>query len=525
MNRTVKTLLGLLTIGLVALTSCKKEPEKPQNEGTTYANVSISIQAESGMRAGGDDEKEHNHKGEWKGMDAIESITVYIVDKATISSGDYNDPSKFDITKATDGTNISITPKEAILTTPGDKSVYVLINAPQKIKEYLDKAVTPFAFKKAYAAAVNLITAQEAAKTQETAGQKEDVIMMTNAKECTLKVEEGVTKDQAQATSNPKNRASVEVKRSVARVLLTTTEETYKVKYKNGDEMGDIKDITYAVAQGEKSFYLMQMRDNNNIIKTPAYDFVPMPETDPTKVGQLTADSYKMMDKFYDYSDLIETGKTGGTPRKALKATDLGDALKIGAKSLDQSVFMFEASHKFGTQEDTGFRRANTPYVLVRAKFTPAKFEDEAADNKYTEGKTFYMGENGRFYIKKENVVDEKKGGVADQKYYTYTDAKVIYFAFVNPDKVEKTINAPAYRNNIYHISVKGFATIGMTWNPLFPEDPDTTNPKNPDPKPENDPVPPITPGETNTPKETYMAVDVTVIPWNVHTYEIELTV
>lgn len=69
----------------------------------------------------------------------------------------------------------------------------------------------------------------------------------------------------------------------------------------------------------------------------------------------------------------------------------------------------------------------------------------------------------------------------------------------------------------------------------FFPEDPDdpgkigggtpgTSN--NPDPRPEGELLPPpITPGETNTPKETYMAVDVTVIPWNVHTYEIELTV
>ena len=142
MNRIVRTLLGLLTIGLVALTSCKKEPEKPQNEGTTYANVSISVQTD--MRAGGDHDFGRSIK--WNGKDAIKTISVYIVDNATISSGDY-DESKFTITKATDRTNISITPKEAILTTPGKKSVYVLINADAKIKKYLDEAATPFAFK------------------------------------------------------------------------------------------------------------------------------------------------------------------------------------------------------------------------------------------------------------------------------------------------------------------------------------------------------------------------------------------
>ena len=133
MNRTVRTLLGLLTIALVALTSCKKDNQEPKkNEGTTYANVTISIQSETGMRDATDDAAQHNPAGTWNGKDAIKSIAVYIVDRATISSGDYDDPSKFNITPAAaDGsTNISITPKEAILTTPGEKSVYVLINAP-----------------------------------------------------------------------------------------------------------------------------------------------------------------------------------------------------------------------------------------------------------------------------------------------------------------------------------------------------------------------------------------------------------
>ena len=514
MNRIVRTLLGLLTIGLVALTSCKKEPEKPQNEGTTYANVSISIQTD--MRAGGDHDFGRSIK--WNGKDAIKTISVYIVDNATISSGDY-DESKFTITKATDKTNISITPKEAILTTPGEKSVYVLINAPQKIKDYLNKAVTPFAFKKAYAAAVNVITAQEAAKTELNGTDPEDVIMMTNAKECTLTVAEGVTEAEALATQNPKNRAPVQVRRAVARVLLTTTSDTYWVNDKNRKRIGVIKDITYAVAQGEKSFYLMQMRDNNNIIKTPAYDFVP--EKDPAHPDQLTATSYAMMDKYYDYSDLQTKD------RVATVAINLEqNVLSVGAQALKQSVFMFEASHKYGDLDNTDFRRANTPYVLVRAKFTPDKFEDDAADNKYTEGSTFYMGENGRFYIKKENVVDETKGGIKDQRYYTYENAKVIYYAFLNPDKPGKTINAPAYRNNIYYIRITGFKTIGMNWNPLFPEVPGTKPSNNPDPRPEGEVLPPpIKPGDTNSLKEAYMVVDVTVIPWKIHEHNIDLPV
>ena len=85
------------------------------------------------------------------------------------------------------------------------------------------------------------------------------------------------------------------------------------------------------------------------------------------------------------------------------------------------------------------------------------------------------------------------------------------------------TLDAPAYRNNIYHISVTGFKSLGINWNPLYPEDPD--NPKdNPDPKPKGEPEPPYVPGDFNTPKETYLSVEINVIPWNVHSYEIQLT-
>ena len=64
MNRTVRTLLGLLTIGLIALTSCKKDQKEPhQNEGTTYVNVAISIP--TGLRSipGEGDDDEYNPKG------------------------------------------------------------------------------------------------------------------------------------------------------------------------------------------------------------------------------------------------------------------------------------------------------------------------------------------------------------------------------------------------------------------------------------------------------------------------------
>ena len=523
MNRTVRTLLGLLTIGLVALTSCKKDNQEPKkNEGTTYVSVSIGLQSD--LRA--EEDENYNSKGKWNGKDAIETVDVYVVSKGLVSFGEYT-KDDFTINKATtnpadEGKTITITPNKAIVTTPGEKEVFVLLNATDAVRELLKESL-PNNFMAAYNTAIENMSANDVAKTDATKG---DIIMMTNAKACKITVEDGVTEDEALAANNPKNRASVEVKRAVARVILTTTEEKYTITYDDGKPMGEISDITYAVAQGEKAFYLSQKRDDNNVILTPAYGFMPQVNaTDPVKL-----DNYAAQAKAYDYSDLHSTVTN---PRKALKANGLTEALAIGEKSLESSAFFFEATHKFGEADQTrktysgNFRRGNTPYVLIRTKFVPAKFANDKEKTAYEAGDgTFFLGEDGLFYGGNKTTDDDGNTLRPTQKYTEYVKGKVLYYAFVNPDKVKKTLDAPAYRNNIYHIGVTAFKTIGTNWNPLYPEDPDSTDPKNPDPKPKGDPnTPPYTPGDKNTPDETYMAVDVTVIPWNVHSYTIPLQI
>ena len=532
MNRTVRTLLGLLTIGLVALTSCKKDQKEPhQNEGTTYVNVAISIPTATGLRdvtPGKGDEGEYNPKGKWNGKDAIEDITVYVVDKNSVSWDGYT-KDDFEIVNASQNPDpnnkaITITPKKPILTTPGNKKVYVVINAPQAIKDYLNKAI-PNEFEKAYATAISVITAKEATKS--VSGN--DVILMTNATEpAEQTIEDGVTLDQAK--NEAKNQIKVQVQRAVARVILTTTKPEYEIVRADGVKLGKIKNITYAVAQGEKNFYLTQKRFTSGVVQALGYRFVP--KTD--NPGVLPAKDYTDMEKFYDYSDLVETAQAGNE-RKALVAANLNDALAIGEKSLESSAFIFENTHKYGKYDvfdyKGGYRRANTAYVLVRATFVPendAFADKDGFTEPYREGETFYVGENGALYRSVAGVTDDKKSGVLGQKYSEYTNGKVLYYAIVNPDNTERPLNAPAYRNNIYHISVTGFKKIGVNWNPLFPEDPNTTDPKkNPDPKPNNpnEPVPPIKPEDNLSPKETYMSVDVSVIPWNVHSYDIELSI
>ena len=520
MNRTVRTLLGLLTIGLVALTSCKKDEKEPQkNEGSTYVSVAINLQ--SSLRAGDSDDKEFNYKGAWNGKDAIETIAVYVVGDGEVSYGKFS-LNDFNITPATDGDNITIKPKNAILTKPGTKKVYALINAPEEITKMLEKSM-PTHFNEAYAKAVENMTTAQVARAN---AAKEDLIMMSNAAECKIDVEDGVSKEDAK--QGPKNLAKVSVKRVVTRVILTTTKPSYDITLQDGTVLGTISDITYAVAQGEKAFYISQQKNKAGSIITPGYSFLPA--VDPANKSKLT--NYAEQEKTYDYSDLHATVTT---PRPALVAESLTAALEIGKKSLESSAFIFEASHPFGENGQTiadytgGFRRGNTPYVLVRAKFTPNDnaFYNDYQKNMFKRGDgTFYRGEDGLLYARNKPFKSKRANEIVpEQKYTEFKAGKVLYHVFVNPDNVAKTLDAPAYRNNIYHISVTGFKTLGLNWNPLYPEDPDTPDQKNPDPKPKDDPnTPPYVPGDFNTPKETYLAVEVNVIPWNVHSYNIELS-
>ena len=171
----------------------------------------------------------------------------------------------------------------------------------------------------------------------------------------------------------------------------------------------------------------------------------------------------------------------------------------------------------------SSFKKGNTAYVLIRAKFTPeaAAFADGVP---YKEGDDFYVGANGKFYTSAVNALLVDKGGVEGQTVARYKDAKVLYYAWLNPDEIPDWYNSPVLRNNIYHIHITGFKNLGTNWNPLFPEDPtreleDPTKPydpvenpykpkENPDPKPTPDPNGPQDPTDPETPEEPKTPID-----------------
>lgn len=530
----IKTLITMGVALLILLFSCKRAQEglRTNEIGDTYATVSLFFGAESFRTQEQDEEINSNSIGLWEGNDAIKTVDVYLVgqeENTPVHSGQYQ-YKDFIVEVGDASKEAKLTPKKAIKTTAGIKTIYVLVNAPQRMREKLaltDKIAFERAWQEAYVAHNAKIstsaTGEEYAREAQagiaslaTQDQQKDVIMMSNAENSSITIQPNVSHDDAK--NGVANQVTVYVKRAAARVIVTTEAENFELR-DGGVELGTVCNITYATAQGEKKLYIQQKREGQpTVIKTPAYG--------------VTAISIDDMDENYDYSDLYNK-----TRRATISPSTTAITPGIIGK-VSSPVFMLEANHKRNTQVgnapsnyDGDFRIGNTPYVLVRAKFKPkqAVLAENNDISELAQDGTFYIGTiNGRVYVKKEYVINPSKGGIVGQKHRTYKGGKVLYYAYINPDNIDrsKVLNAPIFRNNVYHIHISGIKAIGYNWNPIFPEDPETPNPKNPDPKPNDpneDPEKPLEPNNPLPNQDTHMSVAISILKWNVHSYKIFL--
>ncbi|WP_460198045.1 Mfa1 family fimbria major subunit [Segatella asaccharophila] len=531
-------LLGALAIGL-GLTSCSSDDSlsssTAKEKGDTYVAISLTMPSSSSTRATNSNQ-DYNYIGQWVGKDEIKTVDIYLDDGTSVTDypftvgGSTNDG--YSVTKDNNN-NIVLKPKTAIKTTTGNKSVYVVINTNDKIKTALSNA-TASTFADVYKTSALFLSNSGTSTTVSTSASKlattnkkdSDVIAMTNASDVTINVVSGITEAQTLTETTPQNRATVSVQRAVGRVMVTTDSLTYAVtsdptSATAGSRIGVISNITWVLAQGENSLYVQQ----NTGFTTPQYNSVPSTDADYISTAK----------NGYDYSGLFESYKAapefGGTTVPTMDAYKDPTAAGIGDLSVLNGKFILPTTHTYGSDvTTTGYRKGNTPYVLIRAKFTPAAFADGGTPN--ADG-TFYLGANGKYYTTAANAVNPSTSGVSGQTVAKYVGGKVLYYAWVNPDQIPGWLNSPVLRNNIYHIHITGFKTIGTNWNPLYPENPNSSNPTNPDPKPANDdpndpnnpgePTNPIDPTDPLTTPETWMSVDVTVLPWNVHSYGISL--
>lgn len=549
--------MAAMALGLGVFAACSDDDiaggtTGKENLGSTYMSVTLSMpQGITRADKQNQDQPDYNWVGEWAGQDEIKKIEIYVFDaegnlepKGKVHT--YN-PGEFQMVAPHSDNTVSIKPLKGIKVIPGTKTVYVVVNPTDKSTELLAGKDKLAEFKMAYEGALTTLASEgNATTTANTVADKiakidnkKDVILMTVTQAGTVDVKEGVS--EATTLNDPtKNRAKVNVKRAVARVMVTTKETTYQVK---GDDaltpneieqnavLGTISDIKYVVAQGEKALYFQQKvnEGNENLsIETVSSSFVP------------SGKEFYTARNHYDYTGLWRGYSTSGisgitVPTKTLYDENKSTALDKISDDLKESLwgeFILPNTHTWGaTQDATGYRKGNTAYVLVRAKFKPAKvvMKDGSINNDYPANKDFYLGRNGVFYENNDAAHDVNQKGVEGQKTSLYVKGKVLYYAWVNPDKnTIGWLNSPVVRNNIYHIEITGFKRIGANWNPLVPGEDPVNNPNNPDPKPKNEgdyepEDPPVNPNDPLTPKETWMSVETVILPWQVHSYSVEL--
>lgn len=530
MKKLSKLLVAAVVLLGVGFTACNSDEISTPTVDGQDANTHVAVAFSLGKTTRSvSDEQEYNYIGSWAGKDEIQTVDIFLVDGSTVSVTNFTLDNYEPVTNA-DNT-IYLKPKTAIKTTSGLKTVYVLVNATDDVTEALS-ATSAANFKAAYETSVLRLANEETTATTSASKligtateQGKEVITMTNLAGVSINVAPNVTEDETLADTNPANRASVQVERAVARVMVTTAKTEYDVPSANGSvSIGSLTDITWVVAQGENSLYVQRQ----NAWVTPSHGWNP---------GVGSDDFYSDAADKYDYSGLFAERNNGfggtdvATYADYAAATDEGKVTHI--TSLD-GQFLLPNTHAYasapsGDEAYTGgYKKGNTAYVLVRAKFTPNSFADEGTPN--PDG-TFYLGgKDGLFYTSTQAAKDAGNTTTIAK----YPEGKVLYYAWLNPDQKPNWYNSPVIRNNIYHIHITGFKTIGTNWNPLYPEDPDDPSydpedPNNPDPRPVPDdpaidePENPIDPEDPLTTPETYMSVDVTVLPWLVHSYEVDL--
>ena len=616
------------TASVGTFTACSNEDPTPnvhpKVDGTTNMSIQFALQLPNkNVRANGDGQNtnnpEFNYVGKWIGNDLIKGVDVYIFKADPSAAGGFVleqkenlDAAKIDfqLPKAGDPNVAYIRPKKGFKVSAGEKRVFVVVNPTAETVSHLTAATNdynafvalydgvmtlnnngtpaPTKYTKTEAATAETGTdpftvADHLAKVEGTGADQKDVIVMTGGYG-SITVLDNVNEAATLNTSNPQNRVSVSVQRSVARVLVTSDKASYEVKGDNptttqvetDEVLATISDLTYVVAQGESSLYFNQQESadpTNFKYKTPNSDFVPVgTDDDPGKTYDVN-DTYGK----YDYTGLWRKNSNhfGGydVPLNATydAVVAAGNNDQVLQNVLDQvkdtkglhGEFFLANTHKFDETDRnaSGYRKGNTAYVLIRGKLSP-KFVytgNGNVDQNWTAthpNADVFLGDDGKFYETADlakNPTTANNPSAAAMKVKKFVGGKVLYFVWVNPDHTsgKDWINSPAIRNNIYHIQISGIANYVYNWNPLVPnpndpidptkpvspENPrDPNNPNNPDPQPSvptdptdptkpnkpdpNEPPTDITPKDPLSLKEAWMSVDVTILPWQVHTFK-----
>ena len=464
---------------------------------------------------------EFNHIGTWMGKDWIENATVIVfngtADDATFEKKQDYQHNQLTVERV-DGKNTKVKTKEAFTISTGDKTVFMVCNSNSITTTYLDEKLVQGLTLKDFRNAVLSLPAGQAsvynteqgnvadniAEEVTKEGKSYDQILLTGETNA-ITIKPGISKDKAERFED--NIAKMNIQRAVARVVVTGP-SSFQIRAKNPttgleeENALTISELTYVVAQGEKKLYLTQQA-NNDVKKngaaftTPAFDQIP--QIAPFWTTEFRED-YKKVGAFYDYSGLLKN-TAGYDHNQGIKveAKDYVGTYDLRGEFVLPTLHKYVDRNEFFALDKTGYRKGNTPYVLVRGYLTPKYWVDENGNITDAplgdEVEDFYLGDNGVFYVNQDHVRDILKHGVGGQSARLFKNRQVLYWVWLNPDNMAKPVNSPVIRNNIYHINIKSIDRLGGNWNPLVP---DGIN--NPNPFPNDNPfepkTPPVDPGD-----------------------------
>ena len=509
-------LMGAIALGLVA---CKSEdlPDNGGHEtyGNTYMSISINVPGQFSSATRATEDGKHNPVGDWGGQDQIDNISVYL-----ISEGE-NKVQRVELKDSQPGTfgKDGVFQTKAWKTTPGNKKVYVIVNNAGAIKAALD-AATAATFEDEYNKAHDMIESGTMNANYAKNDNGKDIILMSG-----LGANATIAKNvkEEEVYDHATNNVKIDVRRIVARAAVTMNQALadangaggVEVKTTNGSLLGKLKNLQWTVAQYEKKTFVSANSTAADKAESPNYDWIPTTDTyvvDPSKP--------QVAGSIYDYSLLKQRFSIAGFTRNADNKENVNAIVGTNMQ------FITETTHPYGNKlgaggTETGYRRGNTTYVMVTGTFIPEESTfAEGEFTEYTENATIYLGTiDGKFYVDKDKAIannkqsDPQKDGVIE-----YKTGKMYYFAWVNPDALEPMDwkNSPVVRNNIYHVNIAGFKKLGFSGNPYNPQDPNNPDPDKPDP---DEPTP--GPDDPIYDQDTYMATEITVINWGMHSYDI----
>lgn len=526
-KKLTQALLALTLVG--GMTACDKSM-KGVDEGTTsatgdtYMSVTFSTTNPNSTRAAVKEDENFNSVGEYIGRDKLANVNVYVINipEETVEMKQFDNAKVTANPDGKDDTNDFRT--EAWSTTAGEKIVYVYANIKgTDIEKTLNAATSKTAFeaanKQAFALTENGAVKEAYAKFE---GGK-DIIAMNSTEGVSLPVEPGVKKDVAKAGT--KNCAKVSVRRLVAQAAVTASAEKFEIKDNEDNVLVTLSNLQWDVMQFEQNTFLApQLVDNatatqaqiptlTQFCKSPSFDFI----TDATNFTAAEAGK-KYAYRAFTGEKVVKFTRSTETDLDKKNKEDVTNIVKNPMK------FITETTHRFGgklaadggTGTETGYRKGNTTYVIIAAQITP-QGKALADGQTYTAGKDLFYGvQDKKFYAVEKDAKEANKStsdlGEGRDNVIKYAGGICYYVAWLNPDNATDPVKSPILRNNIYHVNINAIKKLGYSGNPFNPngDDPKDPDDKTPDPK------------ETLYPVDTYMAVEISVVNWGVHSYDHE---